>query len=148
MNNIESKICEFHEMSSESNYYQFQEPSTTKFGKGGMYYHRFRYECGRFVNNYKTQKIFLIFIAINSIMMGVSTYKFVREDPAVHKFFEIADNYFLIAFTFELALQVMHHGIKLFNDGWLVFDAFIISISWFCQGVKIFRAFRILRMKK
>ena len=87
----------------------------------------------------------VILIAVNAIMMGVATFDFVTENPHVEHIFEQIDRAFLIVFTIEIAFQFIYHGLKLFLDGWLVFDLSIIIASWSLSSVQIIRAFRIFR---
>jgi hypothetical protein len=75
----------------------------------------------------------------------IQTFDFVTDDPNVERKFEIVDQVFLIIFSVELAMQFIFHGLRLFLDGWLVFDLAIIVMSWAFQEVQIIRAFRIFR---
>lgn len=104
-----------------------------------------RFNCGMFVNNSTVQFMIVMFISINSIMMGIGTYDFVKQDPDVDRIFELVDKIFLIIFTVELGLQFIYHGWRLLLDGWLVFDLVIILTSWSFESVQIIRAFRIFR---
>lgn len=106
---------------------------------------KFRLLCGEIVNHYKTQLFIIILIITNAVMMGVATFDFVTENPAVENVFERIDLAFLIIFTFELALQLIYRGYKLFLDGWLFFDFVIVIISWSFSGLQIIRAFRVFR---
>ncbi len=84
-------------------------------------------------------------IAINALLMGISTFDFVTQNDSVNDTFELIDRIFLIIFTIELCLQLIYHGHKLFLDGWLVFDFTIIVLSWSFATLQIIRAFRIFR---
>mmetsp|Transcript_32010 Transcript_32010/g.58957 ORF Transcript_32010/g.58957 Transcript_32010/m.58957 type:complete len:442 (-) Transcript_32010:94-1419(-) len=104
-----------------------------------------RIACGRFVNDDRVQLVVVALITINAIMMGIATFDFVTDDPAIEAAFEMADLVFLIVFTVELGLQFIYHGFRLFLDGWLLFDTVIIFLSWAFSEVQIIRAFRIFR---
>ena len=106
---------------------------------------QFRFNCGMFVNNNHVQFIIVILISVNAIMMGIGTYRFVRDDEQLNYAFEIVDLVFLIIFTVELGLQFFYHGWRLLLDGWLNFDLIIIVTSWSFSQVQIIRAFRIFR---
>ena len=106
---------------------------------------KFRKLCGGFVNDDKVQIFCVILIAINAIMMGIATFDFVSDNPAIDSAFETVDLIFLIIFTIEFSLQLIYHGLKLFLDGWLVFDCIVIVASWSLSSVQIIRAFRIFR---
>lgn len=101
--------------------------------------------CGQIVNHDKVQLFVILLIAINAIMMGVGTFDFVMDDPAMEAIFETVDFIFLIVFTIELCMQFVYHGPRLFLDGWLVFDFVVIVMSWSFAQVQIIRAFRIFR---
>jgi hypothetical protein len=58
---------------------------------------------------------------------------------------EKTDQAFLIVFTVELAMQLVYHGPHLFADGWLVFDFFIVVLSWSLESLQVIRAFRVFR---
>lgn len=103
-------------------------------------------KCGIFINDDRTQNIILTFIIINSAMMGVSTYEFVRKFPQVQHYFDLADETFLTIFSIELGLQFIYHGVDLFLDEWLVFDFIIISLSWIFHQIQSFRILRALRI--
>lgn len=108
-------------------------------------FNNFRLLCGKVVNHYKTQMVIIILIIINAIMMGVATFDFVTENPAVENVFEKIDLVFLIIFSVELLLQLIYRGYTLFLDGWLFFDFVIIVISWSFSSLQIIRAFRVFR---
>ena len=105
----------------------------------------FQHSVGQLVNNETFQHLIVVLISINAIMMGVATFDFVTENEPVHEFFDTIDGLFLIIFTVELGLQFIHHGLDLFKDNWLVFDFFVILLSWSIDGMQIVRAFRVIR---
>ena len=105
----------------------------------------FRQRCGTIVNNGIVQNIIIVLICINALMMGIETTDMVEENPNVSQAFETTDFIFLIIFTVELVMQFIYHGAKLFQDGWLVFDFFVIVLSWSFDSVQVVRSFRIFR---
>lgn len=106
---------------------------------------RLRQRAGDMVNNSKVQLFIIALIIANTILMAIATFDFVTDNPKVEGAFEAVDLVFLSVFTLELAVQFFYHGIKLFQDGWLVFDFVIILLSWSFYKFQIIRAFRIFR---
>ena len=105
----------------------------------------FRNACGAFVNNSIIETLILLLIFINSLMMAIGTYEWVRLNPEINDTFTVSDNVFLWIFTVELCLQGIYHGFRLFLDPWLVFDFSTIVLSWSFQHLQVIRAFRVLR---
>jgi hypothetical protein len=124
---------------------ELYQHSVSPTEKAWGYFLQFRYLCGTFVNNPRVQMCIVCMIAINAIMMGIGTYKWVREDPTIENAFKYCDMVFLIIFTIELGMQFAFYGWRLLLDGWLVFDLIIITLSWAFEEVQIVRAFRIFR---
>jgi len=104
-----------------------------------------RYRAGLIVYDKGVQKVVVILIALNAIVMGIDTFHFVRHNPPVDKAFRTIDKAFLIVFTTELGIQFIFHGLNLLRDGWLVFDLVVITTSWAVAGLQVIRAFRIFR---
>lgn len=98
---------------------------------------------GRIVNDQGFQIFIVILILLNSLLIGVSTFDFVEDDPEVFSAFRILDFVFLIIFTIELIMQFLYHGYNLFFDGWLVFDLFIVIMSWALESISVLRALRL-----
>ena len=121
------------------------ESPPSKVREGMDMINQIRYKIGAIVNNENVQFFIVILIAVNAIMMGIGTFDFVNENPTVDEAFEQIDKVFLILFTIELGMQFVFHGIRLFFDGWLVFDLIVIVMSWSFSQVQIIRAFRIFR---
>lgn len=105
----------------------------------------FRKLSGAIVNHPYVQSGIVVMIIANAIMMGIGTFNFVTDSESVSNAFEIVDEVFLVMFTIELVLQFIHLGLKLFLDGWLVFDFVIIVVSWSSTSLQIIRTFRIFR---
>ena len=104
-----------------------------------------RYRSGLIVTDDAFQKAIIMLIIINSVMMGISTFDFVSENPNVEHIFEEMDLMFLIIFTVELGLQILYHGRKLFLNGWLTFDFMVVVLSWAFSSFQVIRAFRVIR---
>ncbi len=100
---------------------------------------------GEKVNDYRVQNFILLLITINSIMMGIATFPFVKENPDMSYKFDLADQIFLVIFTVESGLQLLYYGWFLFTDSFLVFDLLIVIMSWALEGTQVIRAFRIFR---
>jgi len=85
---------------------------------------------------------------LNSILMGFATTKMVTENEDAKKIVDGVDEGFLSIFTVEIVMQLYYFGFALFLDAWLVFDLFVVLISYFGKfgrAWKVFRAFRIFR---
>mmetsp|Transcript_10745 Transcript_10745/g.31805 ORF Transcript_10745/g.31805 Transcript_10745/m.31805 type:complete len:406 (-) Transcript_10745:304-1521(-) len=104
-----------------------------------------REKCGMIVNHEKTELFIIVLIVINSIMMGIGTFDFVTENPAIDLAFQKTDKAFLIVFTIELGMQFIYRGWRLLMNGWLLFDLVIVVLSWSFEHLQIIRAFRIFR---
>ena len=103
--------------------------------------------CGRIVTAAPFQKTVIVLIVICCLLMGVATFDFVKKDDELENLFETLDLTFLILFTLELLLQLVYHGLALFNNPWLTFDFLVIVASWALirYPVQIIRAFRVIR---
>lgn len=106
---------------------------------------KFRRFCGDVVNNELAQIIMIFLISVNSLMMGIATSDWVKENERVDEIFFRFDRSFLISFTLESAMHLIHLGPALFAEGWLVFDLLIVILSWSFESLQIVRAFRIFR---
>jgi hypothetical protein len=106
---------------------------------------RARQHCGDLVNHNFVQLGVIGLICINAIMMAIATFDFVTDVPRVARTFEKCDLAFLIVFTIELSMQFFYYGLRLFQDGWLVFDFVIIVLSWAFNEIQVIRAFRVFR---
>jgi len=104
-----------------------------------------RYRAGLIVYDKYVQKLVVLLILSNAIVMGIDTFQFVRHNPGVANAFDKIDMAFLIVFTIELGMQFIFHGVNLLRDGWLVFDLVVITSSWAVAELRIVRAFRIFR---
>lgn len=101
--------------------------------------------CGSVVLDDRFQLIMVLLITANAIVMGLGTFDFVTDNPAMENLFSRIDFIFLCIFTVELALQFGYWGYQVFTDGWLLFDFVTVMSSWLTDGVQVFRSFRVFR---
>lgn len=107
---------------------------------------------GAFVESEFFQFSIITLIIINAIMMGIGTFDFVTENDGVNRAFEIVDLIFLIIFSVELLMHLIHKGRHSIKDGWVVFDFIVVLLSWFSLsvsgggGVQVLRSFRVFRV--
>mmetsp|Transcript_25226 Transcript_25226/g.69567 ORF Transcript_25226/g.69567 Transcript_25226/m.69567 type:complete len:743 (+) Transcript_25226:432-2660(+) len=121
-------------------------------------FHRSRIYVGKLVNQEAVQIAVIVLIALNSIVVGIATSKWIAdkdEDDVVRRAFDNVDLAFLIVFTVEVSMQLYYYGLALFTDAWLVFDFTVVSTSWLSyafgadangQVVRSFRIFRATRL--
>jgi len=126
-------------------------PASPELSGGNSWLLRLRLWCKAIVEKPAVQLAVIYLIIVNALIMGVATFDFVTEDQETSHAFELLDKVFLSIFTVEIALQLVYRGVHLFFDAWLVFDLFIVVVSWFdgaeeMQVVRAFRIFRALRL--
>eukprot|EP00591_Stephanopyxis_turris_P014511 CAMPEP_0195540092 /NCGR_PEP_ID=MMETSP0794_2-20130614/50395_1 /TAXON_ID=515487 /ORGANISM="Stephanopyxis turris, Strain CCMP 815" /LENGTH=283 /DNA_ID=CAMNT_0040674155 /DNA_START=359 /DNA_END=1210 /DNA_ORIENTATION=+ len=90
----------------------------------------------------------MIMIIVNAVVMGLQTISKLREEKyaTFMGILETTDAAFLIVFTIESVMQLIYHGYRLLQDGWLVFDATVVILSWAFPTMSVVRAFRIFRL--
>lgn len=101
---------------------------------------------GKIVNNEYVQVTIILLIIINAVMMGISTYPFIKDNKPKAEFYGAVDKAFLWIFTVEVSMQLTYLCLLFFTDKWLVFDFVIVLISHFAEKIQVIRAFRIFRM--
>ena len=79
---------------------------------------KFRDKVGAAVNNDKVQNVLLFFIVVNSALIIIGLFDFVKKNQQLDQAFTITDKVFLIIFTIEIMMQMIYHGFALFYDGW------------------------------
>lgn len=110
----------------------------------------FRLTCGDIVDNERFQMFILVCICINSSLLGLVTYDFIKDDPSLSAKFATADMTFLVIFTIDIAMQLVSLGRNYFRHGWLIFDLLVVFISWLSlafselYALRVFRAFRLI----
>jgi len=98
-----------------------------------------------FVNDNRIQAFIGILLVANALTMGCEQTLAVQHNFHVQDVLEKTDRVFLIIFTVEVSMQLFANGISdFFNDGFYVFDFFIILMSW-VPAVPNFQIFRTLR---
>eukprot|EP00984_Skeletonema_dohrnii_P014495 scaffold6090_cov129-Skeletonema_dohrnii-CCMP3373.AAC.3 len=91
----------------------------------------------RLLNPQPFANFILGLIFINSIMMGIATFPFVKDDDDLRYKFDLVDQIFLIIFTIESAMQLLYFGLRgFFRDGFRVFDLLIVILSWAMEGTQ------------
>ena len=91
------------------------------------------------------KRISIALILINCSICAVATADSVTEDKRRVEQFDVLKGAFVWIMTIELILQFLANGLRLFIDGWLVFDLFVIGVSWSYQNFLVMRTFRIVR---
>ncbi len=126
----------------------FTSRSSNKSLNSFSFIHSTRGKIGQFVNNGYVEAIILTMIMINAVMIGLSTFNIISQNPSINQAFEMTDFIFLVIFTVESSLRLIHLGLEFWKDSWVVFDFVLIIFSWvFSSGsVKAIRALRILRI--
>jgi len=105
----------------------------------------FRHAVTILITDDRFQTYMTCLIIVNSLMMGLSTFDWVKDDPRILKVFETVDTVFLLVFTIELAANLFAYRREFFNDPWLNFDFIVILSSWIFSSIKIIRTCRIIR---
>jgi hypothetical protein len=130
-------------MQSENKHEEIDISQTSTVNSAGRTIRWIRTLAGKIVNNSRFQSLIVILIIVNAILMGVATFNLPESALAA---LETSDQVFLIIFTLELGMQFIYRGLRLFTDGWLLFDFFIVVVSWSLEGMQIVRTFRIFRV--
>ena len=123
---------------------------------GSNYIDNLRMKMLNVVSDDRFQTFVIGLISINSIFMGVITYlpaidseefdNAPKEEQELAESIAVIDYIFLILFTIELILNVLVYLHWSLKDGWLLFDATTILVSWLLSGFTIMRSFRIFRV--
>lgn len=106
---------------------------------------RIRDTCIEVVEDERMQIFILFLIMANSVLYGVATYSFIKDDPNRVMLFELFDLWFLTIFTLEISMSLLAYGKNYFRNGWSSFDFFIVTISWISIEVHLLKAFRVFR---
>lgn len=102
---------------------------------------------GRIVNDQRFEIFIVVMITINSILTGIYTFDFIEENPNAFQAFRIMDMSFLVLFTIELMMQFLYHGYNFCLDGWLLFDLFIVVMSWALETISVLRSMRLRSLR-
>lgn len=90
-------------------------------------------------------KFILFIIIINSVTLGIETYKGVS--PQLSYILKFLDHIFLGVFVFETILKMAAFRLGFFRDPWRIFDFLVISVSLVpaSSSFSIIRSLRVLR---
>ena len=103
----------------------------------------------RLLNPQPFGNFILCLIIINSLMMGIATFPYIKNNSDLLYKFDIVDQIFLIIFTIESAMSILYYGLTDFcKDGFRIFDLLIVIMSWALEGTQVIRAFRIFRASR
>ena len=105
----------------------------------------FRNRARVIVQDERFQLAIIGLIVLNSVLMGIATFDFVKGDQNVLNLFEHIDMLILVIFTVELGMNLLVYSWDFFKDNWFLFDFASIMLSWAFTGITIIRAFRVFR---
>ena len=91
------------------------------------------------------KRISITLIMIHCIIAAVATFDFATDNAAVRYKFDLAKDIFVYVMSAELLLHFMHHGLRFFSHGWLVFDFVWVAAGWVFPNLLVMRSFRIVR---
>ena len=100
---------------------------------------------GRLLNNLWFKRVLLALIVAQSVVVAISTTKYVSNDEQLARRFWLARKCFLFLFTTELLLRLIRYRFNVFKSGWLIFDLLVIGGSWLLPQLLVLRTFRVLR---
>ena len=100
---------------------------------------------GRFLNNLWFKRILMAIIIAQSILVAISTTKYVTSNEELTSMFWSVRQGFLCLFTVELSLRLIRYRFNIFRSGWLLFDVLVIGGSWLLPQLLVLRTFRVLR---
>jgi voltage-dependent calcium channel L type alpha-1D len=127
---------------------------------GGTDIHSLRGRVDYIVKHPLFDKVSIVVILANSILMACSDYTHVDSEgnlaargSRINTAISQSDVAFTILFTVEFVLKLIAFGVSYFMDQWNNFDFFIVIISWVSLGpnipaVKVLRTLRVLRPLK
>jgi voltage-gated sodium channel len=116
------------------------EPSATTFLEWS------HQQSGRLVTNRYFKRGVLTLIMINSILLGVRTCEFVRNNDKLAAFLDTLLHGIQLSFTLEMILLITYYQIRTVQQGWVLSDLVIMTVSWFLSPIlTVLRAFRLIR---
>lgn len=101
---------------------------------------------GKFIEHPRTQRIILILILINAVLLGLET------SPGVMNRFgtliRLMDQAILAIFVIEILLRIAVHRLAFFRDPWSLFDFLVIGIALLpaTGQLSVLRTLRVLRV--
>jgi voltage-gated sodium channel len=93
------------------------------------------------------QFFILLCIVLNAAALGIDAHY--GDNNPWHAYIEQADNYFLMIFTIELALEFLAQGPKrYFRNGWNWFDVIVVGICYIATNpaISALRTLRVVRV--
>ena len=107
-----------------------------------------RNAVGRAINRNFVSWTLMFLILVNSLILGALTFLHGPDKKAARDALETTNLALLIVFTIELTAQSYYLGLQFFRQGWLLFDAIVILLSWAFEGsdLSVMRSFRIFRL--
>eukprot|EP00814_Leptocylindrus_danicus_P007227 CAMPEP_0116004580 /NCGR_PEP_ID=MMETSP0321-20121206/678_1 /TAXON_ID=163516 /ORGANISM="Leptocylindrus danicus var. danicus, Strain B650" /LENGTH=447 /DNA_ID=CAMNT_0003472891 /DNA_START=214 /DNA_END=1558 /DNA_ORIENTATION=+ len=105
----------------------------------------FRQRLEDFISDRKVQLFIVGLIAVNSLLMGLTTFKDVSDNDQAMTIIGEIDRIILIIFTVELCVNLIVHNTKFFAIVGLAFDFVTIVTSLAFPNTTIIRALRIFR---
>ena len=105
-----------------------------------------RHRVGGIVASPAVQRVILIAIVINAIVLGLETAPSIMAQYG--PLLIAIDKACLALFVVEIAAKLFAQGGRFFRDGWNVFDFFVVAISLVPQsgGLSVLRALRVVRV--
>ena len=106
----------------------------------------FRARLGVFLDRNDVQASIIAVIVFNAIILGLETSRTAMSSAG--PLIIALDRLCLAFFTLELTLKLVARGPAFFRNGWNVFDAAVVGISYVPEsaGLSVLRALRILRV--
>ena len=107
-----------------------------------------RNAVGRAINRNFVSWTLMFLILVNSLILGALTFLHGSDKKASRDALETTNLALLVVFTVELTAQSYYLGLQFFRQGWLLFDAIVILLSWAFEGsdLSVMRSFRIFRL--
>lgn len=105
-----------------------------------------RERCRQFIEHSTVQRILLILILINAVILGMETMPTVMA--AIGSYLLALDKAILAVFVLEIAIRLFVHRLAFFKDGWSVFDFIVVGIALVPASgpFAVLRALRVLRV--
>ncbi|RLQ88446.1 ion transporter [Notoacmeibacter ruber] len=105
-----------------------------------------RSRAARLIASSRFEWTIIVLVVVNAIILGLETSPTVMR--AIGPALVILDKIILALFVVELALRFFVHRLRFFNDGWRVFDLFVVGIALVpaTGNLAVLRALRVLRI--
>ena len=100
-----------------------------------------------FVDGKAFTSLVFILIALNTITLGIETFKLSDSATQILSTFNTVC---IVVFVLEIVLKLYAYGLAFFKDPWNIFDTFIVIVSilpmiTFLSSMRAFRIFRMFR---